>query len=179
VARVYTTGANTDNLHPWQIPDGVIQGQQTAWDLSATPDRLYGGFGSGPNYLAAFHLDKVNVDQQAWRFGTVGNVEAVALTPDRSRLFFGGHFGINPLNQTVCSGKSLRGLASVDPANGAIYCDFIPSLDQEKRPSYDGAWALTTTDSYLWVDGGFIGVSDSIDLEVTEVPQTNLARFTL
>jgi hypothetical protein len=72
----------------------------------------------------------------------------------------------------------------VNPATGKIYCGWIPSLDQNSRPSYEGAWALITTPSYLWVGGGFIGVSDSINPRpagngVTEVPQTSLARFRL
>jgi hypothetical protein len=181
VARLYT---GTGSLHPWKIPPGTIEAPQTARDLIATPTRLYGGFGRGRNFLAAFRLDKGHSGVRTWRFGTVGNVQAVALTPDRSRLFFGGHFGINELNQSVCNGKPLRGLASVNPATGKIYCGWIPSLDQNRRPNHNGAWALTTTASYLWVGGGFIGVSDSKDPQpkgngVTEVPQTNLARFTL
>src|SRR5215211_5781104 len=181
VARLYTA---TGSLHPWKIPRGTIEAPQTARDLIATPTRLYGGFGRGRNFLAAFRLDKGHSGVRTWRFGTVGNVQAVALTPDRSRLFFGGHFGINELNQSVCNGKPLRGLASVNPATGKIYCGWIPSLDQNRHPNYNGAWALTTTASYLWVGGGFIGISDSKDPQsnsngVTEVPQTNLARFTL
>jgi hypothetical protein len=181
VARVYTA---TGNLHPWKIPSSTIQAPQTAWDLTATRTRLYGGFGTRRNFLAAFRLDKGNSGVRTWRFATVGNVQSVALTRDHSRLFFGGHFGINEFSQRVCNGKRLRGLASVNPATGKIYCGWIPSLDQNRRPSYEGAWALTTTPSYLWVGGGFIGVSDSIHPQpagngVTEVPQTNLARFTL
>ena len=181
VARLYT---GTGGLHPWKIPPGTIEAPQTARDLTATPTRLYGGFGRGRNFLAAFRLDKGNSGVRAWRFATVGNVQSVALTRDHSRLFFGGHFGINEFNQRVCNGKRLRGLASVNPATGKIYCGWIPSLDQNRRPSYEGAWALTTTPSYLWVGGGFIGVSDSIKPRpagngVTEVPQTSLARFTL
>jgi hypothetical protein len=181
VARVYTA---TGNLHPWKIPSGTIEAPQTAWDLTATRTRLYGGFGTRRNFLAAFRLDKGNSGVRAWRFATVGNVQSVALTRDHSRLFFGGHFGINEFSQRVCNGKRLRGLASVNPATGKIYCGWIPSLDQNRRPSYEGAWALTTTPSYLWVGGGFIGVSDSIKPRpagngVTEVPQTSLARFTL
>ena len=181
VARLYTA---TGNLHPWKIPSWTIQAPQTAWDLTATRTRLYGGFGARRNFLAAFRLDKGNSGARIWRFATVGNVQTVALTRDRSRLFFGGHFGINEFNQRVCNGKLLRGLASVNPATGKIYCHWIPSLDQNRRPSYEGAWSLITTPSYLWVGGGFIGVSDSINPRpagngVTEVPQTNLARFRL
>jgi hypothetical protein len=181
VARLYTA---TGNLHPWKIPSGTIQAPQTAWDLTATRTRLYGGFGSRVNYVTAFRLDNGNYGARIWRFRTFGNVQSVALTRDQSRLFFGGHFGINENSQRVCNGKPLRGLASVNPATGDIRCGWIPSLDQNRRPSYEGAWAMITTPSYLWVGGGFIGVSDSINPRpagngVTEVPQTNLARFRL
>ena len=181
VARLYTA---TGNLHPWKIPSWTIQPPQTAWDLTATRTRLYGGFGTRLNFLAAFRLDKGNSGARIWRVATVGNVQSVALAWDRSRLFFGGHFGLNQHGQRVCNGKPLRGLASVNPATGKILCGWIPSLDQRRRPSYEGAWTLITTPSYLWVGGGFIGVSDSINPRpagngVTEVPQTNLARFTL
>ena len=181
VARLYTA---TGNLHPWKIPSWTIQAPQTAWDLTATRTRLYGGFGARRNFLAAFRLDKGNSGARLWRFATVGNVQSVALTRNHSRLFFGGHFGINEYGRSVCNGKPLRGLASVNPATGKIYCHWIPSLDQNRRPSYEGAWSLITTPSYLWVGGGFIGVSDSINPRpagsgVTEVPQTNLARFRL
>jgi hypothetical protein len=180
VARVYT---DTGNVHPWRIPAGRIDSPQTAWDLTAAHGTLYGGFGANRNFVAAFHLDKGNSGKQMWRFRTFGNVQSVAL--HGSRLFFGGHFGINKFDQKVCKGtKRLRGLASLKPATGRLYCDFIPSLDQRRRPSYEGAWTLTTTSSYLWVGGGFIGVSDSknprpVGNGETEVPQTNLARFTL
>jgi hypothetical protein len=181
VARLYTA---TGNLHPWKIPSWTIQAPQTAWDLTATRTRLYGGFGARQNFLAAFRLDKGNAGLRTWRFATVGNVQSVALTRNHSRLFFGGHFGINEFGRSVCNGKPLRGLASVNPATGKIYCHWIPSLDQSRRPSYEGAWSLITTPSYLWVGGGFIGVSDSNNPRpagngVTEVPQTNLARFRL
>src|SRR5918995_53089 len=181
VARLYTA---TGNLHPWKIPSWTIQAPQTAWDLTTTRTRLYGGFGSRVNFLAAFRLDKGNSGARIWRFPPFGNVQSVGLTRGQSRLFFGGHFGINENSQRVCNGKPLRGLASVNPATGDIRCGWIPSLDQNRRPSYEGAWAMITTPSYLWVGGGFIGVSDSINPRpagsgVTEVPQTNLARFRL
>jgi outer membrane protein assembly factor BamB len=171
VARVY---ADTGDLHPWEIPSGTIIGPQTGWDLTATPTMLYGGFGAGPNYLAAFHITPANPlldGTQAWRFNTVGNVQTVALSADGSRLFFGGHFGIARLRQSVCGGThNLRGLASVNPLTGRIYCDWLPSIEG-RDPNYDGPWALTTTDAHLWVGGGFTGISG--------VEQRNLARFTL
>jgi Domain of unknown function (DUF5122) beta-propeller len=168
VGRVH---ADTGNLHPWEIPSGTIIGPQTGWDLTATPTMLYGGFGAGPNYLAAFNLTTGNLGTQAWRFNTVGNVQTVALSADGSRLFFGGHFGIARLRQSVCGGTdNLRGLASVNPLNGRIRCDWLPSIEG-RDPNWVGPWALTTTDAHLWVGGGFTGISG--------VEQRNLARFTL
>jgi hypothetical protein len=167
VARVY---ADTGNLHPWKIPSGTILDPQTGWDITATPTKLYGGFGAGPNYLAAFNLTTGTLGTQVWRFNTVGNVQTVALSADGSRLFFGGHFGTNRLEQQVCGSQYLSGLASVRPATGSLYCDWIPQLE----PNIDntnGAWTLTTTGTHLWVGGGFTQVSG--------VDQSNLARFTL
>jgi hypothetical protein len=173
VARVYSTSGN---LHPWKIPAGTIAAPQQGWDLIATSTRLYGGFGaSGPNYLAAFSLATGDVGTQLWRYNTVGNVQTIAMSPNGTRLFFGGHFGTNHLEQRACPNNPadrqyLSGLASVNPATGAIYCDWIPQL----APSTDngnGAWALTATSTYLWIGGGFTHVSG--------VEQRNLARFTL
>src|SRR4051812_11518190 len=124
VARVSrTTGA----LDLWAIPAGVIAPPQTAWALVATPTRLYGGFGHGPNYAAAFRLDTGTVGAQTWRFSTVGNVESLALSNDGTRLFMGGHFGTGRLQQTVC-GQPLHGLMSVNPATGGAYCDWFPAI---------------------------------------------------
>ena len=182
VARLST---DTGNLTQWKIPDGTISAPQTAWDLTWAGDRLYVGFGAIRNYVAAFNIKPQSKGAQIWRFNTRGNVQTVALKRDGSRLFFGGHFGLNKFDKKVChKSKFLRGLASLNPQTGKIYCDFVPSLDQRKRPSYEGAWTLTTTNSYLWVGGGFIGVSDSVSPQppgtgATEVPQTNLARFRL
>jgi hypothetical protein len=183
VARLYTA---TGDLHPWKIPDGTIGAQQTAWDLAWARGKLYVGFGAVRNYVAAFNIKPSGKGTQVWRFNTRGNVQTVALTPNHSRLFFGGHFGLNDYDKKVChKNKFLRGLASLNPQTGKVYCDFVPSLDQKRRPSYKGAWTLTTTRSFLWVGGGFIGVSDSVHPKpspgtgTTEVPQTNLARFRL
>ena len=178
--------ADTGNLHPWKIPDGTIDAPQTAWDLAWQNGRLFVGFGAQANYVGAYNIKPDSPGREIWRFNTRGNVQTVALALDGSRLFFGGHFGLNNLDQKVCNrSKYLRGLASLNPSTGRLYCDFVPSLDQEKRPSYEGAWTLTTTPSHLWVGGGFKGVSDSVNPKpvpnptVTEVPQTNLARFRL
>jgi hypothetical protein len=134
---------------------------------------VYGGFGAGPNFAAAFRINPANPlldGTRAWRWDTVGNVQTIALSPDGTRLFLGGHFGTNALEQNVCGDQPLSGLASVNPATGSIYCDWIPQLDPSKDNG-NGAWTLTTTGTHLWVGGGFTHVSG--------VDQRDLARFTL
>jgi hypothetical protein len=172
---------NTDSgtVTPWTIPKRAIPSGRIirhanpipVRDFTVTPTRLYAGFG-GPkqNWVAAFRLDDGNFGNLVWRFRLEGNPQSLAISPDRSRLIIGGHFGINDLDQRVCDDKYLKGLVAVNLDNGAVDCSWIPSLDQAKRPDYDGAWVLTTVGDHVWVGGGFIGVSG--------VPQTNLARFT-
>ena len=168
IARVDLASGNVD---PWAIPAGVIDTPMIAWDMIVTGGRLHVAFGEKPNYAASFRLDNGNEGTQVWRFGFVGNPQALAMSPDNSKLIIGGHFGINPLDQQVCGDKYLKGIVAVNPANGAIDCTWVPTLDQKTRPSYNGAWTMQTIGDYTWVGGGFIGVSG--------VAQSNLARFTL
>ena len=167
VARFSTA---TGNVTPWAIPTGTIDNPMTAWDITVTPTRLFGSFGLGPNYSAAFRLDNGDTGNQVWRYGLVGNPQTSTISPDGTRLIVGGHFGINPLDQQVCGGRYLKGIVALNPANGAVDCSWIPTLDQRTRPSYDGAWTMQTIGDYVWVGGRFISVSG--------VKQSNLARFT-
>jgi hypothetical protein len=170
-------GTHSGNVNPWAIPRrAIVSGPLKrdpipVWDFKVTSTRLYAGYG-GPNrnLAAAFRLGDGNVGKLEWRFNSAGNPQSLAFSPDRSRLIIGGHFGINDRDQRVCGDKDLKGLVAVDVDTGAVDCSWIPTLDQEKRPDYDGAWVLTTVGDHVWVGGGFIGVSG--------VPQTNLARFT-
>ena len=166
VARVSTT---TGALDAWAIPAGVIAPPQTAWALMATSTRLYGGFGHGPNYAAAFRLDTGIVGTQVWRFSTVGNVESLALSNDGTRLFMGGHFGTGALQQTVC-GQPLHGLMSVNPVNGVAYCDWFPAITPFGS-NYTGAWCMLSTGTKLYV-GGLIDAINGVN-------QVGLARFPL
>ncbi len=167
----------TSAVHSWSVPPGQIQtdsgrnNNMTCWDATLTPTRLFLGCGLGPNYVAAFRLDNGNSGDRVWQWGIGGNPQALASSPDKSRLIVGGHFGINPIKQQVC-GKPLGGLIALDPANGQVDCssNWVPHLDQDHDPSYEGAWTILSTDNYVWVGGGFVGVSGQ--------PRTNLARFT-
>ena len=159
----------TGNVDPWALPAGIVENPQTAWEALVTPTRLYAGFGDkGPNYVASFRLDDGNVGTRLWKYNTVGDVYALAMTPDGSRLFFGGHFGINRLRQTAC-GEPLQGLASLDPSSGRIRCDWLPQL-QPEFSNGNGPWDMALIGGgQLWTGGGFTHVSG--------VNQTNLARF--
>jgi hypothetical protein len=165
VARVTT---DTGALDAWAVPSGVIV-DQIAWDLLATPTRLYGGFGTGPNYAAAFRLDLGPVGTQVWKKSYVGNVQALSLSPSGTRLFVGGHFGTGRLQQQQC-GTYLRGLIMVDPANGNTDCSWIPQLEPWGN-NYIGVWALLGTSTRLWVGGQFTTISG--------VRQGAIARYTL
>lgn len=166
VARVDST---TGLVHPWAIPQGTLESPQTAWDLEATADRLHGGFGRGPNYAASFRNDITNVGTRLWRFSTVGNVQTIELSPDGSHLYLGGHFGLGWLQQRVCGNRDLRGLISVSPLTGSLFCDWVPQLEPFGN-NYQGPWDLVATGSYLWVGGGWSKIGG--------VTQRNLARFT-
>jgi hypothetical protein len=166
VARVdRTTGA----LDAWAIPAGVIVAPQTAWAVLPVGNRLYAGFGKGPNYAAAFRLDNGTVGTQVWRFNTVGNDESLAMSNDGTRLFVGGHFGTAVLQQTVC-GQPLHGLMSLNPATGAAYCDWFPAITPFGS-NYTGAWCMLSTGTKLYV-GGLIDA-------INGVTHVGLARFPL
>lgn len=168
VARV---DANTGALHPWTIPPGVIDTGNIAWDLLATPTRLFGAFGNGPNYTSAFRLDLGNVGSQVWKFNLVGNAQGLAFNADGSRLFVAGHFGTARLQQTVCGGTiNLRGLMMVNPATGAIDCSWVPQI-VPFGSNFVGAWAIESTSTQLWVGGYFNSISG--------VSQKGIARYTL
>ena len=167
VARV---SAANGALDPWTIPAGTIDPPQTAWDFVVDGPVVYVGFGHGPNYMAAFRLDNGDSGDQLWRLKTQGNVEGLAMAPDHSRLFFSGHFGTGALNQRVCNGPFLRGLASVDPATGTIICDWIPQITPFGN-NYVGVWTIDIEDGALWAGGKITTVGG--------VTHLGFARFTL
>lgn len=172
VARFY---AESGDLHPWYVPEQFLSptSPQTNWVLLATPTRLYGGFGDkGPNYVKRFRLDSGDAASQDWTRSFVGDPYALALSPDGSRLFVGGHFGTVRLQQQEC-GKPVKGLISLNPQNGQPYCDWIPRMELFDKDQLNGHTVNTiqSTGNYAWVGGSFYTVND--------VEQRNLARFTL
>ena len=166
VARV---DAVTGALDPWAIPAGTIDLGNMAWDLLATPTRLYGGFGNGPNYTSSFRLDNGTTGSQVWKFNSVGNSQSLAFNPDGSRLFVAGHFGTARLQQSVCGGN-LRGLMMLNPATGQLDCSWLPQL-VPYGSNYVGGWTLLSTPTQVWVGGRFTSISG--------VGQEGIARFTI
>lgn len=173
VARLNLDGS----LNDWSIPAGVIVGPMTAWDLVGTPTRLFAGFGQDSNYVAAFRLDDGAVGDLVWLRHTPGNVESVALSPDQSTLYFGGHFGTVGGTQ-ACGSYSLHGLASADAATGTIDCAWLPHLYPDVH-NYTGAWTMIVEPTYkkLWVGGFFTQVCDEGGTPC--VRQHSVARFGL
>jgi hypothetical protein len=167
-ASVARVSPDTGELHLWAIPSSQI-GDNIAWDLLATPTRLYGGFGKTPNWAAAYRLDLGSSGVQVWRNNYVGNVQGLALSATGTRLYVAGHFGTAELQQQAC-GRNLRGLLMVDPVSGAIDCSWIPQIEPWGS-NYIGAWSLLRTDTHLWVIGKFTHISG--------VRQGAFARFAL
>ena len=170
IARVnLTTGA----LDAWAVPFGTINNPQTAWAIVPRGNRLYVGFGHGPNFLMSFKLDNGIIGSLVWRCDAVGNFESLAMNAAGTQLFAGGHFGTAALQQHVCGSTPwLRGLVSFSPSTGQPICSplWLPQMEPHGA-NYTGGWCMLITDTQLWVGGAFTSISG--------VPVTNLARFTL
>jgi hypothetical protein len=169
VARV---SAATGDLDAWHIPNGVVGQPQINWSLVATPNVLYGGFGHGPNFAAAFTLNTGDTSTRLWRRDTVGNVEKVALGPD-GWLYAGGHFGMGRLQQHCSSSTSspyLHGLMRLNVATGLTDCTWVPQLTPYGN-NYNGVWDIDFTSSHMWFDGGFTTVNGTT--------AQNIARFSI
>ncbi len=149
-----------------QLTDNVVH------TILASPTRVYLGVGAhGPNWIASYNTGSGSV---VWKYNTVGNVQALSMTPDEARLYFGGHFGTGQLQQTVCGNQQLHGLAFMaNPATTGFHspdCSWVPSIEPFGN-NFQGVWTIQNTPSYVWVGGGFKAVGG--------VGHLNLARFTL
>ena len=82
----------------------------------------------------------------------------------------GGHFGTARLQQNVCGNIPLHGLMSMNPATGAVICDWLPAITPWGA-NFTGAWTMVSTGSQLWV-GGFIDA-------INGLPHSGFARWTL
>jgi hypothetical protein len=195
------------SLVNWRVPWATIpsestsnpyQGPNVVWAILPTPDRLYIAWGRTPNGFSAFTNTTTTAGSgecsnlpmgngcatRLWSQGTPGNAESLALTPDGTRLFVGGHFGTAVLDYKLSSCGSnvwAHGMVSVNPSTGAILCDWVPQPvpfggqsapgSGVNPPQYVGSWAMQMTDNALFVGGLFTAFSG--------VPQSGFARFTL
>lgn len=161
IARV---SAATGLLDTWAIPAGQVpvggpgapHPGMICWSLVVTPSRLFAGCGESPNYDAAFRLDNGNSGDRTWLFGTSGNDQVIALTPDGQSLIFGGHFGTH-ITMSVCSGRFLKNLGILHNIFGfstpSLDCGFLP---QFWGPSdFGGVWTILATPSQIWAGGMF------------------------
>ncbi|HXY72084.1 MAG TPA: delta-60 repeat domain-containing protein [Actinomycetota bacterium] len=187
VARLNPVGASPI-VNAWTIPAGVIPVPMTAWSLTPSPDgtTLYGGFGAGPNFAAAFRLDDGPVGDQIWRRSTTGNVESTALSPDGAGLFISGHFGTAHKSEQICSGVSAHGLAEINLSTAPTikYFCWAPHLLPDSL-NFTAGWTLLVNPTYLWLAGSFDqictpdGVTTCVPAGPPGTTSMNIARFTL
>jgi hypothetical protein len=182
---------------PWRTipsegPGDPYTGPNVVWAILPTSTRVYIGYGRTPNGIEAFTSGMSTSPGECatgcatslWTDGTPGNAESLALSPDGSRLFAGGHFGTAVLDFNISSCGSnvwAHGLVSVNPASGAYYCDWLPQIipfggqnapgSGVYPPNFTGAWAMRMTTSGLFVAGYFTSISGAA--------QSGIARFTL
>jgi hypothetical protein len=180
--------AATGALNLWAVPFTQIiddasthkPGPNMLWHILVTPTRVYGGFGRVPNYLQAFRLDNGDSGDRVWIDWTPGNVESLAMSPDGTRLFVGGHFGTAVLDYPACS-TWIHGLMSVNPTTGSINCDWLPTIrpfggqsapgSNIDPPNYVGGWTMFVDGNFLWLGGFFTSIAGAA--------QSGIARYTL
>jgi hypothetical protein len=161
---IVRVSAATGALDTWAIPAGQVPiGGPSAphygmicWSLAVTVTRLFAGCGETPNYDAAFRLDNGDSGDRTWLFGTSGNDQAIALTPDGQSLVFGGHFGTYG-TMSVCSGHYLKNLGILHNLYGfstpTLDCGFLPQF--WGPDPFGGVWSIVTTPTQIWAVGMF------------------------
>ena len=191
IARVSATDGSLDvwNVNWSDVTDDASShkaGPDMAWSIVPTITTLYVGFGRVPNYIQAFPLptpDTSTPVHRLWIVHTPGNAESLALSPDGSTLYAGGHFGTATLDfQVTACGQNVwaHGLISLNAATGAFNCSWMPPLlpfggqsapGSGGSPNYVGGWAMFISGNALWIGGGFTSVNG--------VSMSGIARFTL
>ena len=137
VARLNPDGSLVD----WQAQPGIIPTPMTCWDVTSSLSAVYLGCGAGPNFSAAFSLTTGSHRHEDLEARHPGNVEGVALSPDGTGLFVGGHFGTNHTTDPICGDTmELHGLSEQSTTDGEFQC-WAPHL----YPDHDnakGAWTV-------------------------------------
>ncbi len=162
IARVLTSTGKDDtwNVSGVIVDNGPTHYGMSCWSIAVTQTRVFAGCGRGANYAAAFRLDNGDTGNRTWSFGTVGNVQSIALTSDQQSLVIGGHFGTF-LTQQVCGNKYLKNLGILNNIYGtstpSLDCSFLP---QFKGPNpFGGVWEIQVTSSAIWAGGEFHDVN--------------------
>lgn len=166
--------ATSGALDDWSPDNASVPNGVNAFDLDASCDRLFVGYG-GSNALYGFDVsdDTGNI---LFDLKTGGNVQTVDLSVDGTRVYFGGHFA----NVTVqCPGvgnnvNDKRVRFAVSDVNGCIRQSGstapIDGWTPEFSGKFYGPWDIFSTGDQVWVGGQFTDVSGS--------PQYMIARFT-
>lgn len=178
---------------PSESTSNPYQGPNVVWAILPTATAVFIGYGRTPNGFERYTMSTSassgecaagGCATQQWTRSTPGNAESLALSPDGTRLFVGGHFGTNVLDYRITQCGSdvwAHGLVSVNPSTGALFCDWFPQIvpfggqsapgSGVNPPNAIGAFAMQITSSALFVGGYFTSISG--------VPQSGFARFTL
>jgi hypothetical protein len=166
--------ATTGALDSWTPDNAAIPNGVNAFDLDASCDRLFVGYG-GSNALYGFdvHDDFGNV---LFNVRTGGNVQTVDLSVDGTRVYFGGHF-LNVsvrcpwVSGNVNDARTRFAVASID---GCVRAPNTANPIDGWTPAFSGKfygpWDIFSTGDQVWVGGQFTDVSGT--------PQYMIARFT-
>jgi hypothetical protein len=166
--------ATTGALDPWTPDNAAIPTGVNAFDIDASCDRLFVGYG-GSNALIGLdlHDDLGNV---LFNVKTSGNVQTVDLSVDGTRVYFGGHF-LNVsvrcpwVSGNVNDARTRFAVASID---GCVRAPNTANPIDGWTPSFSGKfygpWDIFSTGDQVWVGGQFTDVSGT--------PQYMIARFT-
>jgi hypothetical protein len=199
LARVSTVDGSLINWRvkwatiPSESTSNPYQGPNVVWAIVPTATAVFIGYGRTPNGFERYTMSTSassgecaagGCATQQWTRSTPGNAESLALSPDGTRLFVGGHFGTNTLDYRITQCGSnvwAHGLVSVNPSTGTIFCDWFPQIvpfggqsapgSGVNPPNAIGAFAMQITGSALFVGGYFTSISG--------VAQSGFARFTL
>ena len=166
--------ATTGAIDPWTPDNASIPNGVNAFDLDASSNRLFVGYG-GSNAMYGFDLadDSGNI---LFEVKTGGNVQTVDLSVDGTRVYFGGHFANVSVNCPWVSGNEndRRIRFAVADVNG---CTREPNTSNpldgwtpEFSGKFYGPWDIFSTGNQVWVGGQFTDVSGT--------PQYMIARFT-
>jgi len=137
------------------LPTPQING--VVWDTLVVGDTVYAGgsfsnarpAGASPGQstvargnLVAFDINTGTMTSFAPSFN--GQIRAMAVSPDRTRLYVAGEF-------TTVNGTSRRRIAAFNVATGALVTSFAPPVNYDVD-------AVVATDSTVYAGGSFLGV---------------------